>query len=154
MDEHSSMLAKVLLVDDNQAEIVLATHFLRRECVHLNLSSLQDGTKVIDHLLKQVSESTLPDLVLLDINMPTMNGKVVLSKMMRDSTLKDIPVFMCSGSDAPSDEEESKNLGALGYIVKPLTYDKLSDAVSKVDQLQFLEEKDEKYLYRVNSDNS
>jgi len=154
MGKIPSTLAKVLLVDDNQAEIVLATCLLRKDSVQLNLTSLQDGTEVIDHLLQQASESTLPDLVLLDINMPTMNGKEVLSKMMRDTSLKDIPVFMCSGSDAPRDEEESKSLGAEGYIVKPLTFEKLSNVVSKLDQLRFHEDKGDKYLYRVNGDNS
>ena len=154
MDGNSSMLAKVLLVDDNQAEIVLATCLLRKDSVQLNLTSLQDGTEVIDHLLQQASESTLPDLVLLDINMPTMNGKDVLSKMMRENSLKDIPVVMCSGSDALRDKEESKSLGASGYIVKPLNYDKLNDIVSKLDQLQFHEDKDNKYLYKVDGINS
>ena len=151
MDNQLGELAKVLLVDDSQAEITLAKMYLRREKVQLELSFFRDGENVVNYLQQQVKTdlSTLPDLILLDINMPTMNGKAVLTMLKQDESLKDIPVVMYSGSDAPSDMIETRALGALDYVVKPLNYQKLRNVIENVNHLHFHEGETDKILCKV-----
>ncbi len=150
MANHSNKLANLLMVDDSEAEIILAEHALSRDKVHVNFASVRDGAEALQYLRKEngFTDAQQPDFVLLDLNMPNMPGQEVLRAMREDSQLSSVPVVVFSGSDADQDMDDSKALGAADYIIKPLTYDKLQHAVTLIDSLQFEEESGGNYLCR------
>jgi CheY-like chemotaxis protein len=74
----------------------------------------------------------LPDLFFLDMNMPKLNGKQVLSEIKKNKNLKSIPVIMYSTSFAPRDIQEIKNLGAAHHLLKPSRFDDLCNALKNV----------------------
>lgn len=74
----------------------------------------------------------LPDYIFLDLNMPRMDGKSFLCKMMKDVRLKHIPVIIFSTSSDPMDLKETRDLGAIHYIVKPYDFKKLCNEITFV----------------------
>lgn len=150
MDQVNKKLAHLLLIDDSFPEILLAREYLKNDSVHLNLTSMRDGQEFIHSLENKNDEGPpfKPDLILLDINMPTLNGREILSLLAKKSIFEKTPVVMYSGSEAHRDIEETRKLGASGYIIKPLNFDKLSAVVEKIPELYFKIEGKERYLYR------
>jgi DNA-binding response OmpR family regulator len=73
----------------------------------------------------------IPDLILLDLNLPVMDGFAFLTEMGKHDLLKDVPVFVLSASSARVDMEKAKNLGAHGYFVKPLDLDEFETQLSE-----------------------
>ena len=147
----SEKLANVLLVDDSLPEIRLAQETLEQDHVHLNLFAVRDGIEAIKYLHQRngFANAVHVDLILLDLNMPNMDGKEVLAAIRDDRKLNAIPIVIFSGSDASNEVEETKALGAVDYIVKPLSFEKLQDAVKLIKHLVFEQADDEKYLYRM-----
>ena len=95
-----------------------------------------------------------PDIVFLDLNLPRMGGNDVLRHIQDDAGLKDIPVVILSGSDASHDVVAARDRGAVHYMVKPLNYEKLCEAVARCRSLQLVPRGDDLLLcqagYRVN----
>ena len=148
MSINSKKLANMLLIDDSLAEIVLSKAAFRRDHIYLNFSTVQGGEEALRYLSRGsgFEDSPVPDIILLDLNMPDMDGKEVLSYIRQDKSLHDIPVFIYSGSEAEQDIEEAKELGATHYMVKPINYDKLSAAIEHVELLNFFKEGEDNYL--------
>ncbi|MGD9650487.1 MAG: response regulator, partial [Dongiaceae bacterium] len=81
------------------------------------------------------------DLILLDINMPRMNGFELLEKMRQEQYLSNIPVIMCTTSNYDKDIQKAKSLGAIAYMTKPARIDKFESAVSNIASLHLAREK-------------
>jgi len=104
-------LKKILIIDDEKMNIIALAHFLKPE---YEILIAIDGAAGIEAAKKH-----LPDLILLDVIMPEMNGYDTLVKMKETEEIKNIPVIFISGMSTNEDEEKGLSLGAVDYITKP-----------------------------------
>lgn len=105
----------VLLVDDDPDHTLLITHVLRRAAPGTAIETVADG---IAALARLEAGTSVPDLVLLDINMPGLSGLEVLARIKAHDGLKRIPVVMLTSSELEPDVARAYELGASGYITK------------------------------------
>jgi CheY-like chemotaxis protein len=134
-------LAKVLMVEDNSFDILLTETIMKRNRININLTVFRDGEECLAYFndRNNLQNGGKPDLVLLDLNLPKIDGREVL-KFLKDSPeLQLIPVVILSGSNAQSDIEDTRNMGALTYMVKPLEVSGLETIVGLVDNLSLVE---------------
>lgn len=143
--EGTGRLAEVLLVEDSPADIqLLKIKLMRREKVNFNLHVATNGREAMRLLEERAGFVDVPqiDLMLLDINMPIMDGFEVLHALSADVRLKRIPVCILSTSSDESDMQRARDLGALAYMVKPPTLQQLEEALEDVDHLELLQRGD------------
>lgn len=143
--EGSGRLAEVLLVEDSPADIqLLKIKLMRREKVNFNLHVATNGREAMRLLEERAGVADVPqiDLMLLDINMPIMDGFEVLHALSADARLKRIPVCILSTSSDESDMQRARDLGALAYMIKPPTLQQLEEALEDVDHLELLQRGD------------
>ncbi len=132
-------LAEVLLVEDSPADIqLLKLKLMRREKVSFNLHVATNGREAMRLLEDRAGNVSQPpmDLMLLDINMPIMDGFEVLNALSADARFKEIPVCILSTSSDEGDMQRAKDLGALAYMIKPPTLQQLEQALEGVDSLE------------------
>jgi len=111
----------ILLVEDNPADIRLTQEVFKDCKVANRLWVARDGLEAMDFLLgKTGGEAIMPDLILLDLNMPRMDGREVLDELKKDERLKTIPVIVLTTSETEQDILRSYQLGANSYITKPV----------------------------------
>src|SRR5690348_309883 len=112
---------EVLLVDDNAADRDLTMEVLSRDNRHLQITPIADGYQAISFLRRsgQFGDVPRPDVIVLDLRLPGMDGRRVLHEIRADSELKDIPVIVFSTSYARDDVKESYRDGATCYLRKP-----------------------------------
>jgi len=125
----------LMLVEDNDAHAELAVCAL--EETGNTIIVMKDGREAVNYLKHQGEwidklNQPMPDLILLDLKMPNMNGKQVLKEVKGDKELKSIPIIMLTSSGLESDMKECYDLGANSYIVKPVTY---SDFIKTVKEI-------------------
>ncbi|ALU75062.1 response regulator [Tenacibaculum finnmarkense] len=120
-------IMNVLLIEDTIIEIMK----MKRTVSFLKLQHTITEAKDAEIALKILEEkSNLPDLILLDLNMPKISGIEFLSIIKNDDTLKHIPTVILTTSDNQKDLEECYKIGVSGYILKPLKYE---DYVAKIE---------------------
>lgn len=131
----SAKYVHILLVEDNEGDIVLAKEALKDARIINKVSVLRDGDEALDFLYRKgdYGQIELPDLVLLDINMPKVNGFEVLTTMKKDEKLKAIPVVMLTTSSSEKDIKFAYEHYANCYITKPVDMDKFMEVVQKVE---------------------
>lgn len=127
----------ILLVEDNPGDVRLTQEAFREANFPTEVNAVADGIEALDYLYQRegFGNSTRPDLVLLDINLPRISGHEVLQAVKADEKLRDIPVVMLSSSTADRDVERSFDLDANGYIPKPFDIDGFKRVVSEVEKL-------------------
>jgi CheY-like chemotaxis protein len=128
---------KILVVEDNFEHLRLTRYILKRNGVPGELFVVRDGQEAIDFLYQRNqyadrSQHPRPNLVLLDFNIPRVDGKQVLQIMKGDDGLKDIPVVVVSSSNRPEDVAFATENGATAYISKSSGFEKLSEALASV----------------------
>lgn len=124
----------ILLVEDNQDDVDLALHALRREKLANNIFVARDGEEALDFLFcrggfSQRSFDRPPKLVLLDLKLPKVDGMEVLKHIKSDPRTKSIPVVIMTSSKEERDLVTSYNLGANSYIQKPVDFDQFRETV-------------------------
>jgi len=126
---------RVLLVEDEPADAHLVRMAFEEGKVLVDLQHVQDGVEALAYLQKEglYTEALRPDLILLDFNMPRMNGRKFLEKLKELKDLKRIPVVVLTTSEAETDILSSYDLGASGFIVKPVN---IEDFFHQVHQLE------------------
>jgi len=128
----------ILLVEDNLDDAELTIRELRKNNMANNLFHVEDGEQAIDFIFakgkfKGVREvSYPPKMVLLDIQMPKVNGIEVLKMMKSDEATKSIPVIILTSSKEHPDIQKCYALGANSYIVKPVNFDAFSSAIKNL----------------------
>ena len=138
-------LATLLLVDDNDIDIELAQLLLiERNRLQCKVIVARDGHEA----LVRLREANV-DLMLLDINMPRMDGFELLERMRAEKMLDRVAVVMCSTSTYDEDISRSLDLGASGYLTKPPEFARLKAIVEKSTKLKVLEERDTLHLLRA-----
>jgi CheY-like chemotaxis protein len=125
---------KIMLVDDNEADIELTKSTLEEGKVRMDIITAGDGQHALDQLEDALRlDDELPDLILLDLNMPRLDGRGFLSKMRQREELKAIPVVVLTSSDAEQDIVKSYKLGANCYVNKPVGLDEFQKIVRTVE---------------------
>ena len=125
----------ILLVEDNEGDILLTKEAFESGKIINTLSVVKDGKEAIDFLTKKgkYATTTLPDLLLLDINLPKKNGHEVLQFIKADVNLKQIPVIMLTTSSAEADIITAYQHYANCYITKPVEMETFLDIISKIE---------------------
>lgn len=125
---------KILLVDDNPGDARLTAEALKDGEVESRLYTAKDGVEAIDFLRRKGKyfDAPRPDLILLDLNMPRMNGRQVLAEIKEDCALKDIPVVVLTGSRELDDIVKSYDLHANCYVTKPTDFEQFIVMVKSV----------------------
>ena len=123
----------ILLVDDNEGDILLTREALEEARIINKISIAYDGMEAIDLLKAARINGAMPDLILLDINLPKMNGTEVLSIIKSDPDLRRIPVIMLTTSSSEKDILASYNNYANCYITKPVDLDRFMDVVRTIE---------------------
>jgi two-component system CheB/CheR fusion protein len=132
--------ANVLIVDDREPDVQLALAFLGDPAgMRCRFSTARDGQAGLDAIADGKARGEPIDLVLLDINMPVMNGFEMLERMGADGNLSDVAVVMCSGSNCDLDKRRASDLGAIGYLQKPPRFEQLRAILESSETFYFAE---------------
>ncbi len=131
--------ADILLIEDNPGDVLLIKEAFRTAQFKYNLHIAKDGDEALKMLEQQgiFDNFPKPDLILLDLNLPKIDGREVLEKLKSDMTLKDIPVIVLSGSDAETDITTSYDLHANSYVIKPDNFDDLKEIIVSIENFWF-----------------
>ncbi|MDR6781940.1 CheY-like chemotaxis protein [Pedobacter africanus] len=123
----------ILLIEDNEGDILLTTEALE-ECRIMNrVTVIQDGDQAIDFFEKSPDKDLLPDLVLLDVNLPKKSGHEVLQYLKNSNKYKHIPIIMLTTSSSEMDIMQSYKNHANCYITKPIEVSDFMTAVTKIE---------------------
>lgn len=125
----------ILLVEDDPLQVRLMREALRENGVITSVNVVGSGAAAIDHLQRAgtFGNASVPDMVILDLNMPTLNGLDVLERIKNHEDWKVIPVVILSTSDAEEDIARSYALHANCYIVKPLEFGSFMDMIQRIE---------------------
>ncbi|WP_443749911.1 response regulator [Asticcacaulis solisilvae] len=134
-------LARVLLVDDARNDILLAKRFLfSGQGMGCELHTAMSAHEAMEIMVAQLERGEPIDLVLLDINMPGESGFQLLDLIRAQPGLNRVPVVMCTGSSHDVDRHQAMHLGAVGYVVKPPSLEKLRDILEVLPLLDIQED--------------
>lgn len=116
---------RILLIEDDELDVISVKRSLNKLGAKYELFTAYNGIEALDMLQGRNGKQPLqpvPDLILLDINMPKMNGIEFLRVLRNDDTLKDIKVFVMTTSGQESDRRAMEELGISEYLIKPLNF--------------------------------
>lgn len=122
---------RILLADDDQEDLELLSEVLLQLEGEAKLHMVNNGNQVLDYLEK-ASDEDLPSLIVLDYNMPSMNGVEVLEQLCKDSRYQKIPKIIWSTSNNSSYIKECLEKGATTYLVKPATHKNLLEQAQQM----------------------
>lgn len=130
-----SVPASILLVEDDQMDIMNVQRELRKHNITVPLYVARNGRDALALLRGEGDRDQIPkpSLVMLDINMPRMNGLELLEALRSDPEFVGLNVFIMTTSDLESDRLKARDLAVSGYIIKPLNFDKFGEGGSTVD---------------------
>ncbi len=128
---------RLLLVEDDEADILLAQRAFERANIWNQVDVVRDGREMLDYLNNKgdytdTARYPRPDLILLDLNMPGIDGREALETMLQDPKLKAIPVVIISTSDYERDIEFGRAHGVQHYIIKPIQVDNILETCSAI----------------------
>lgn len=131
--------SRILLVEDNEGDIILTLKALEKANIHTSIDVVKDGEKALQFLRKEspYQNAELPSLILLDINLPKINGKEVLSIIKNNGQLCAIPVIMLTTSDAETDVLQSYYNHANCFITKPSDFNNFMVAMQRIKDFWF-----------------
>ena len=125
----------ILLVEDNEGDIELTARAFKKGNLLSTLSVTNDGVEALEYLSRRgkFGDAAAPDFILLDINMPRMDGRRFLEVVKQDEKLKSIPVIMLTSSSAPRDIQDCYERHANCYILKPFDAGKYVDMAKQIE---------------------
>ena len=126
---------EILLIEDNQGDVVLTLEAFEEARIKNNVTVLKDGEEAIRYLTRKppYENAVLPDIILLDINLPKIDGKEVLSFIKSNPRLKQIPVVMLTTSSSESDVSDAYEANANCYITKPVDVNKFFEVIRAIE---------------------
>jgi CheY-like chemotaxis protein len=135
MTRPSGRPIEILLVEDNPGDVRLTIEGLKEGKVRNNLHVAKDGVEALAFLRREANyaDAVRPDLILLDLNLPRMDGRQVLSEIKADPVLKTIPVVVLTTSGAEQDVLHSYQLQANCYITKPVDLEQFITVVRSIE---------------------
>ena len=134
-------IIEVLMMEDDQGDIKITRESLKRSKLHINLNTVGDGKEGMDYLKKvgKYASAKTPQLIILDLNMPRMDGRQVLHAIKHDDDiqLKRIPVVILTTSQEEEDVIKSYLEGANCYIAKPVDFEQFQKVVNEIYNFWF-----------------
>jgi CheY-like chemotaxis protein len=129
----------ILLVEDNPGDVRLTKEALRDAKVLNEIFVARDGVEAMEFLNRKgrFSNVPLPDLILLDLNLPKKDGREVLAEIKEDPILKHIPVVVLTTSKADEDIVKTYNLHANAYITKPVDLNRFAEIIHVLNEFWF-----------------
>jgi len=127
---------EVLLVEDDPGDVLMTKEAFEDYKLRTQLHVVTDGAEAMDFLRRQGdhADAPRPDLVLLDLNLPRMDGREVLQAIKSDPDLASIPVVILTTSEAEEDVLRSYSLHANAYVTKPVDFDRFIQVVRQIDE--------------------
>lgn len=122
---------QILFVDDDEEDHFIMLQYFKELGKEQHVNFVRNGQEAINYLEQMNGDTPLPRLVVLDLNMPILNGTQTLLQMKRDRRLSSIPVIILSTSENENEKRKCLSLGAEEYLVKPSTY---QDGVKLVEK--------------------
>ncbi len=134
---HSSVV--ILLADDDPDDRAFTLRALRQNRLSNDVHTVEDGEELMDFLNRRGSytDAPRPDVILLDLNMPRMDGREALEQIKSDPTLRKIPVVVLTTSEADQDIVQTYDLGVNAFVTKPVTFDGLVNAIKVMSDFWF-----------------
>lgn len=125
----------ILLIEDNPGDVRLTKEAFKEGGMNVNLNVVMDGVEALEYLHKEGKfiDAIIPDLILLDLNLPKKDGREVLEIIKKDDALMCIPVVVLTTSGAEQDISNSYRLHANCYLNKPIEFDKFFELIQKVE---------------------
>jgi two-component system response regulator len=127
---------RILLVEDNSSDEALTLRALKKNNIGNDVDVVRDGAEALDYLLARRATSSdarpLPQLVLLDLNLPKVDGLEVLRRIRADERTKLLPVVILTSSGEERDIVRGYGLGANGYVRKPVDFVQFAEAVRQL----------------------
>ena len=114
----------VIYADDDQDDIELVEEAFKHYASNVDVITFKDGSQALSYLRNLSDEDPVPCLIILDINMPVLNGKETLTRLRQINRYTEIPVVLFTTSSMPIDKNFAKQYGA-GFITKPLGYEQM-----------------------------
>ncbi|MFP5335644.1 MAG: response regulator [Actinomycetes bacterium] len=126
----------VLLVEDDPGDVLMTREAFEDNKVANNLYVVNDGVTAMEFLRKEgeYADAPTPDLVLLDLNLPRMDGREVLAALKEDGDLRRIPVVVLTTSESEEDVLRSYSLHANAYVTKPVDFARFIEVVRQIDE--------------------
>jgi CheY-like chemotaxis protein len=133
--EKGRVSIEVLLVEDSPGDVRLTQEAFRDANIAIHMHVAMDGVEAMAFLRREGNNlnSPRPDLILLDLNLPRMDGREVLAHIKADETLKSIPTVILTTSDAEADITQSYELQANCYLSKPVQLDEFENLVRSIN---------------------
>ena len=131
--------AEILLIEDNEGDAVLTEEALLESRIRISLHTVHDGVEALAFLRRSgaFKDAVRPDLILLDLNMPRMDGREFLQIAKRDPELSSIPVVVLTTSEAEQDIVESYALQASCFVTKPVDFKQFQKIVRELSEFWF-----------------
>jgi len=128
-------MINVLLVEDDPGDVLITREAFAENKVRNHLSVVNDGVKALQFLRREAdyANAPRPDLILLDLNLPRMDGHEVLANIKSDADLQRIPVVVLTTSDTEEDVLRSYDLHANAYVTKPVDFERFLGVVRQID---------------------
>jgi CheY-like chemotaxis protein len=129
----------ILLIEDDPGDVVLTREAFADHKLRNDLAVLGDGRVALSYLRRRgrYAEVTRPDLILLDLNLPGLDGLDLLAELVADPELRDIPVVVLTNSLAERDILRARRLRVADYVCKPVDFDRLVQVVKRVEHFAF-----------------
>jgi len=128
------MTKKIVLIEDNFGDIKLFEEALKSNDIVVDLKILTDGEMAMNFFKEYDEDERMPDLIILDLNLPRISGMEILEMLKKSDLFTLIPVIILTTSKLDSDIKMTYGLGANAYFSKPLEVDKFYDLVKLFDQ--------------------
>lgn len=131
---------KILLAEDNPGDVQLLSVLLELSGLSVSLKHVADGEKALSYL-RRIRDPDLPDVILLDLRMPRMDGFDFLRERMKDARLSSVPTVVLTSSNAPRDRRLAMELGADLFMLKPDRMDEAEELIPCLER--FIRERTE-----------
>ena len=135
MTEPDPRAIEVLLIEDDPGDVLMTREAFEDAKVANNLYVVSDGEDALAFLRREGAHAQVPrpDLVLLDLNLPRVDGREVLEQIKNDPELRSIPVVVLTTSESEDDIVHSYSLHANAYVTKPVDFDRFHQVVRQID---------------------
>ena len=135
-NDMNTLTKNILLVDDNKGDIRLVNEVMLESKLRIQLSTVTDGMEALDFLFQKgiYVNAALPNLIILDLNLPKKDGREVLAEIKNNSAIKRIPVIILTASENDEDIMKAYEHHANCYITKPLNLEKFTRVLKLIEE--------------------